>query len=674
MISSINCIDLIKKLNINSHITTDNTIVTKERVCEEIQKELDRNNGRISLVDLVNKLHVDILQIEEDCDFLIQNSKNRVTINNGDLLSEQYINNLINKINDSLEIYGFLSILDFSQKNVLGADFVINLVKENFSSKSNIIINNNEIYTKNFVEQQKNILNSVLNSITIPTTVSSIQNQYQIHAVAIHDILGDIKIYYPKLYTNTQKNIIQNWLMQNSYIEFDFVKQYSIDNPKEYLLNIQPDIHICANFAFTKSFCEQFEANINEIKHENFINIINLLPLSFQPSDITEFLNSLSIIKTLNKSIDVTDDNYIKQLKNFLVKNIYIKNCYSILKNYIEKKSVAYAQTKEYKIETDNRRSSFLIAKEIKRLNHKELVNELTKQLETANNELKIDEEEVIEEVVKILKENLEEDYKTLLKSIFVPQNNEYKVNINEKLKLADLVTRKFINTEMKLKAVECFNDENVKNKLIDDLFETDFDELSILLLAYALMINLHDYTLFINENYNAIKVEPIEKTQAIKNLENPISDLLNNLFTTIENKKDTSEFIDIVNSIFIELQIKPDVDNEENIKKEILNLNKDSLIQQLKDNTKNINENSNHALTLHLICLLIFQDTYNLPLFVTGKYVPTLLKGPLKQNEHRADLLRFQKLIILNLKKNISEEDMKELLELSHSLSLLYI
>jgi len=186
MISSKNCIDLIKKLNINSHITTDNTIITKERVCEEIQKELDRNNGRISLVDLVNKLHVDILQIEEDCDFLIQNSKNRVTINNGDLLSEQYINNLINKINDSLEIYSFLSILDFSQKNVLGADFVINLVKENFSSKSNIIINNNEIYTKNFVEQQKNILNGVLNSITIPTTVSSIQNQYQIHAAAIH--------------------------------------------------------------------------------------------------------------------------------------------------------------------------------------------------------------------------------------------------------------------------------------------------------------------------------------------------------------------------------------------------------------------------------------------------------------------------------------------------------
>ena len=172
--------------------------------------------------------------------------------------------------------------------------------------------------------------------------------------------------------------------------------------------------------------------------------------------------------------------------------------------------------------------------------------------METANTELKIDEEEVIEEVVKILKENLEEDYKTLLKSIFVPQNNEYKVNINEKLKLADLVTRKFINTEMKLKAVECFNDENVKNKLIDDLFETDFDELSILLLAYALMINLHDYTLFINENYNAIKVESIEKAQAIKNLESPISDLLNNLFSSIENKKVKYKNINIYIYIYI--------------------------------------------------------------------------------------------------------------------------
>jgi len=165
-------------------------------------------------------------------------------------------------------------------------------------------------------------------------------------------------------------------------------------------------------------------------------------------------------------------------------------------------------------------------------------VDELTKQLEVINNELKADEEEVIEEVVKILKENLEEDYRTLLKSIFVPQNNEYKVNLNEKLKLADLVTRKFINTGMKLEAIECFSDENVKNKLINDLFETDFDELSILILAYALMISLHDYTLFINENYNAIKVEPIEKSLALKNLEKPISDMLNDLFKSIDNKK----------------------------------------------------------------------------------------------------------------------------------------
>jgi len=185
MISSANCIDLLKKLNINSHITTDDTIVTKKRVCEEIQKELDRNNGRIALVELVNKIHVDILEIEEDCEYLIQKSKNRIAINNGDLLSELYINNLINKINDSLEIYGIVSILDFSQKNVLSADFVFNLVKEKFSSKPNVTINSNEIYTKDFIEQQKNILNGILNSITIPTTVSSIQNQYQIHDTAI---------------------------------------------------------------------------------------------------------------------------------------------------------------------------------------------------------------------------------------------------------------------------------------------------------------------------------------------------------------------------------------------------------------------------------------------------------------------------------------------------------
>ncbi|OUM66812.1 hypothetical protein PIROE2DRAFT_59160 [Piromyces sp. E2] len=674
MISSENCIDLLKKLNINSHVTTDDTIITKKRVCEEIKKELDRSNGRIALVDLVNKIHVDILQIEEDCEYLIQKSKNKISINNGDLLSEVYINNLITKINDSLEIYGIVSIHDFSQKNVLSVDFVSKLIKEKFSSKPNVIINSNEIYTKEFVKQQKNILNGILNSITIPTTVSSIQNQYQIHDEAIQEILGDIKIYYPKLYINAQKNIIQNWLIQNSYIEFDFVKQYNIDNPKEFLKNIQPDIHFCSNFAFTKTYCEQFEANIGEIKQENFINVMNWLPLSFQLSDVSEFLNSLSLLKTLNMNIDKSDDDYVKQLKNFLVKNVYIKSCYTILKNYIEKKSVAYAQTKEYKIETDPKRSTFLIQKEVKRLNQKELIDELTKQIEVTNGELKIDENEVIEEIVKILKENLEEDYKNLLKSIFIPQNNEYKVNINEKLKLSDLTSRKFINTKMKLEAIECFKDDTVKAKLIDELFNTDFDELFVTLLAYSLMINLHDYTLFIDEKYNAIKVDPIEKSLALKNLDNPLSDLFNQLFEILNDKKDSTAYIEKASSILDELQIKPDNDNIETIKKEIIKLNKNSLIQQLKENTNNINENSNHPLILHLICLLIFQDTYHLPLFVTGKYVPSLLKGPIKQNEHHAELLRYQKLIMNKLKKKISEADLKDLPELSKSLTKLFI
>jgi len=132
----------------------------------------------------------------------------------------------------------------------------------------------------------------------------------------------------------------------------------------------------------------------------------------------------------------------------------------------------------------------------------------------------------------------LEEDYRTLLKSIFVPQNNEYKVNIDEKLKLSDLINRKFINTKMKLEAIECFKDSNIKRKLIDELFNTDFDELSVLLLAYSLMINLHDYTLFIDEKYNAIKVDPIEKSLALKNLESPLSDLFNELFEILMDKK----------------------------------------------------------------------------------------------------------------------------------------
>ncbi|ORX41746.1 hypothetical protein BCR36DRAFT_407362 [Piromyces finnis] len=674
MISNENCINLLKKINIHNHITNDDTIITKKRTCEEIQNELDRNNGRISLIELVNRIHVDILQIEEDCEYLIQKSKNKIVIINGDLLSKEYINNLITKIIDALEIYGIISIHKFSQKNVLSADFVSNLIKEKFSYKPDIIINNNEIYTKEFIEQQKNILNGILNSITVPTTVSSIQSQYQIHNSAIQEILGGTNIYYPKLYTNAQKNIIQNWLIQNSYIEFDFVKQYNIDNPKEYLKSIQPDIHFCSNYGFTKSFCEQFEANLNEIKHESFINVMNYLPLFFQISDVSEFLNSLSLLNILNKNIDKADDNYIKQLKNFLIKNIYIKNCYTILKHYVEKKSVAYAETKEYKIETDQKRSAFLIQKEAKRLNQKELIEELTKQIEATNGKLKTDEDEVIVEVVKILKENLEEDYKNLLKSIFVPQNNEYKINVNEKLKLADLINRKFINAGMKLEAIECFEDKNIKNKLIEELFNTDFEEFSIILLAYSLMINLHDHTLFIDEKYNAIKVDTIEKFLALKNLDKPLSDLLKELFEILNEKKNTTEFINKSNSILTDLQIKQDNENEEIIKKEIIKLNKTSLIQQLKENINNVDENSNHPLILHLICLLIFQDSYHLPLFVTGKYVPSLLKGPLKENEHYSNLLCYQKLIISKLKNNISETDLKKLPELSQALAKLYI
>lgn len=123
------------------------------------------------------------------------------------------------------------------------------------------------------------------------------------------------------------------------------------------------------------------------------------------------------------------------------------------------------------------------------------------------------------------------------MKSIFVPQKNEYQIDLNEKLKLSELTFKKYINLQMKFNAIEYFKDDNIKKRLKNELFKNDFEELSIFLLAYSLMINFHDYTLFIDENYNTIIVDSIEKSLALKNLDSPLSDLLNNLFESIKNE-----------------------------------------------------------------------------------------------------------------------------------------
>lgn len=225
-LSERNCIEvvalLIEKGLINVIFTNDGKeYLTPEHLHKEIEDELYVHGGRINLVELAKTLNVDLSQINGIAEKLCKDN-DKINFILGQLLNEQYIEQIATEINEKLSQKGEISVADLTVQFDLPGEFLLNNVMEKYLGK--IIIGRQDqndsriFFTQTYLLRCKAKLRGALTALTRPTSVASILRQIGIPERIFHSVFSELSgsgivtskqlgaQYIPHIYTKTQVN------------------------------------------------------------------------------------------------------------------------------------------------------------------------------------------------------------------------------------------------------------------------------------------------------------------------------------------------------------------------------------------------------------------------------------------------------------------------------------
>ncbi|KAL7066213.1 hypothetical protein ACR3K2_33420 [Cryptosporidium serpentis] len=303
------CVDILCKLLNKGKLELINSIdgsvfYTKDALYKQIYSMLELSHGRLNISFAARSLNINM----DIMNALIKNLQktdhcNKILIYNGDIILNNYINNIFEKISRDLQNIGILSLNELSQIYNLSIEYL----KDELMNK----INNGLIQGKLIQKTNKEQL--VIISIKYTDIISSIIRGCL--SVAIKPVLIDNILDYTYCDKAYIKNIIQKYI--NSKIIFGFISHDNIYIPQVYYIE---QTNYIQDFILNNGYI-----NINKVQE-----ILNTIGINIS--------NNNSILKWLKLNIELPNSKYIiigdHIIQYFFIENI-LTNIQGCIKNNI---------------------------------------------------------------------------------------------------------------------------------------------------------------------------------------------------------------------------------------------------------------------------------------------------------------------------------------------------
>lgn len=334
-LSDRNCIDVVKKLIELSLLDVIFTVdgkeyLTHEHLKREIEDELAVSGGRIHLTDLASLLRVDLTHINSKAAEIVAESGDEVTVVLGQLINTDYKDRLTEEINQKLSQDGVVTVSDLTKSYDLPTEFLESIINQGLGKTIDGVKDASDprtIFTESYINQYRFKIRGILTALTRPISVSSIISKYGLPEKIAYSVIdslisdGDIsgsinvssKIYTPTIFLRSQKEFVENFYRQNSYLEFETLSKVGISDPKSYISTKFGNVVILKTCAVSNSFLLQVDAAIEEsVTSESLIDISTLLPSNLSEADIKILFNAcVSSNKSLEGSCHLLCGNIV---------------------------------------------------------------------------------------------------------------------------------------------------------------------------------------------------------------------------------------------------------------------------------------------------------------------------------------------------------------------------
>lgn len=345
------------------HTVTGKEYITPDQLRHEIEVEIKRA-GRISLIDLSDVVGVDLYHVERQAQQIVGSDPGLMIVN-GEIISESYWDSAAEEIDEKLQECSQIALAEIAAHLQVGSELVVSILESRIGRIIKGRLEGGQLYTPAYVSRICAMVRGASRGITVPTNLATVWNSLQqllqemdgANGVSVEgaffqsqfnglvkegEILGSLRAgvqWTPAVFAHAQKESVDSFFSQNSYISYDVLHKLSIPQPKQYLQSRYPEGIPLEGVFVHPSLVEMLDAAIEDaVDHGNWIDSLSVLPAYVGGQDISKIL---SLCPSLQKAIKsskalvlgeacIFSNNYIKNIFDQVEKELDTFVCTSL--------------------------------------------------------------------------------------------------------------------------------------------------------------------------------------------------------------------------------------------------------------------------------------------------------------------------------------------------------
>ncbi|XP_021278593.1 E3 UFM1-protein ligase 1 homolog [Herrania umbratica] len=338
------------------HTVSGKEYITPEQLRHEIAGEV-KKLGRVSLIDLADTTGVDLYHVEKQAQLVVSEDPGLMLIQ-GEIISQSYWDSVAEEIDERLQECSQIALAELAAQLHVGSELVASVLEPRLGTMVKGRLEGGQLYTPAYVARICAMVRGASRGITVPTNLSVLWSALQqllqemegATGVAVEgsffqslfnrlvkegEVLGTLRAgvhWTPTVFAIAQKECVDSFFSQDSFISYDALQKLGISQPIQFLQSRYPEgIPLVAAFVHP-SLTEMLDAAIEDaIERGSWLDSLSVLPASFGSQDaykIVSICPSVQSALKANKAL-IMGDSYI-------FSSSYVKDVYDRLEKEME--------------------------------------------------------------------------------------------------------------------------------------------------------------------------------------------------------------------------------------------------------------------------------------------------------------------------------------------------
>uniref|UniRef100_A0ACD5ZQH3 Uncharacterized protein n=1 Tax=Avena sativa TaxID=4498 RepID=A0ACD5ZQH3_AVESA len=362
-LSERNVVELVQKLQERGlidfellHTVSGKEYITSDHLKHEIKTEI-KNRGRASLVDLSDILGVDLYHVERQAQKVVTDDPALMLIN-GEIMSQSYWDTVTEEINEKLQERSQIALAEIAAQLHIGSELVINILEPRLGTIVKGRLEGGQLYTPAYVSRITAMVRGAARGITVPTNLPSVWNSLQQQLQEMHGsngvsvegsffqsifasllkegaVLGSLRAgvhWTPAVFAHAQKESVDAFFSQNSYVGYEVLQKLAIPQPKQYLEARYPDGIALEAIFIHSSVVDMLDSAVGDaVENGQWIDSLSVLPSYISGPDATKILSLCPSFQKAAKS-----SKAVLFGESCVFSNVFIKGIFDRLEKEID--------------------------------------------------------------------------------------------------------------------------------------------------------------------------------------------------------------------------------------------------------------------------------------------------------------------------------------------------